>query len=46
VLLLGFLLTFDESRLEQVESFVLQALDVVFTLAPFSELLLFHELSA
>jgi len=46
VLLLSLLFTFNQSRLEQVESLVLQALDIVFTLAPFTEFLLFHELAA
>jgi len=46
VLFLCLLLTLDQSGLEQVESLVLETFDVVFTLAPFTELLLFHEFTA
>jgi len=46
MLLLSFLFSFDESRLKQVEPFVLKSLDIVLTLAPFTELLFFHQLSA
>jgi len=44
--LLSLLFTLDESRLEQVESLILETLDIVFTFTPFSELLFFHELTA
>ena len=39
------LLTLNESRLEEIKTFVLKSLDVVFTFTPFSEFLLLHEFS-
>lgn len=45
VLLLGLLFSLDQSRLEQIESLILQPLDVFLSLVPLAHLELFHELA-
>ena len=46
VLLLNLLFSFDQSRLKQVQAFVLETLDVVFAFVPLTELLLLHKTAA
>jgi hypothetical protein len=46
MLFLSLLFSLYKGRLEEVESFVLDPLDVLFSLVPLSDLLLFHQLSS
>ena len=46
MLLFGFLLSLDEGGLQEVESLVLDSLDVLFPLVPLAHLLLFHQLAS